>query len=114
RAKNPVETRYWYYALQTCGLNHHRAGSGQPLLNQAILRDVSVFSVAARERQGIAELLGAVDDKIAANRRGTGAAETLMAPPVEPIADYVPLSTLASRCATALEPEEFADVIAHF
>ena len=30
RAKNPLETRYWYYALQTCGLNDHRAGSGSP------------------------------------------------------------------------------------
>jgi hypothetical protein len=105
RAKNPRETRYWYYALQTCGLNDHRAGSGQPLLNRAILRDVSVVSVAARERQAIAELLGAVDDKIAANQRVATA---------EPIAEYVPLATLASRRTTALEPGEFADVVAHF
>jgi len=27
RAKYPAETRYWYYALQTCRLNQHRAGS---------------------------------------------------------------------------------------
>lgn len=114
RAKNPAETRYWYYALQTCGLGAHRAGSGQPLLNRAILRDVSVASVAARERQAIAELLGAVDDKIAANQRVIDAAENLMVAIVEPIADYVPLSMLASRCTTALEPDEFADVIAHF
>ena len=114
RAKNPRETRYWYYALQTCGLNDHRAGSGQPLLNRAILRDVSVVSVAARERQAIAELLGAVDDKIAANHRVIDAAETLMVATAEPIAEYVPLATLASRRTTALEPGEFADVVAHF
>jgi hypothetical protein len=114
RAKNPRETRYWYYALQTCGLNDHRAGSGQPLLTRAILRDVSVVSVAARERQAIAELLGAVDDKIAANQRVIDAAENLMVGTVEPIAEYVPLATLASRCTTALEPDEFADVVAHF
>lgn len=30
RAKDPRETRYWYYALHTCGLGDHRAGSGQP------------------------------------------------------------------------------------
>lgn len=114
RAKNPAETRYWYYALQTCDLNEHRAGSGQPLLNRAILRDVSVVSVAARERQAIAELLGAVDDKIAANQRVIDAAENLMVATVEPIADYVPLSTLARRCTTAREPGEFPDVIAHF
>lgn len=114
RAKNPAETRYWYYALQTCGLNEHRAGSGQPLLNRAILRDVPVVSVAARERQAIAELLGAVDDKIAANQRVVDAAEKLMVATVEPITDYVPLSALASRSTAALEPGEFADVVAHF
>jgi hypothetical protein len=114
RARNPLETRYWYYALQTCGLNDHRAGSGQPLLNRAILRDVPVRTAAAGERQRIAELLGAVDDKIAANQRVIDAAENLMVATVEPVAEYVPLSTLASRCTTALEPDEFADVVAHF
>jgi Type I restriction modification DNA specificity domain len=114
RAKNPAESRYWYYALQTCGLNQHRAGSGQPLLNRAILRDVPVVTVAARERRAIAELLGALDDKIAANQRVIDAAEALMVATVGPIADYVPLSTLAGRSTAALEPAEFADVVAHF
>ena len=46
--EKPAETRYWYYALQTCGLNDHRAGSGQPLLNRAILRDVPVVGPSQR------------------------------------------------------------------
>ena len=79
RAKDPRETRYWYYALHTCGLGDHRSGSGQPLLNQSILRDVSVSTVVAPQRRRIAELLGAVDDKIAANERVIAAAEDLMA-----------------------------------
>ncbi len=114
RAKNPLETRYWYYALQTCGLNDHRAGSGQPLLNRAILRDVPVRTAAAGERQRIAGLLGALDDKIAANRRVIEAAESLMVATAEPINDYVPLSTLASRSTVSLNAGEFDDVIAHF
>jgi hypothetical protein len=114
RAKNPLETRYWYYALQTCGLNDHRAGSGQPLLNRAILRDVPVRTAAAGERQRIAGLLGALDDKIAANQQVIDVAENLMVATVEPIADYVPLSTLASRSTVSLNGGEFADVIAHF
>ena len=28
RAKDPRETRYWYYALQTCRLGDHRSGIG--------------------------------------------------------------------------------------
>jgi hypothetical protein len=114
RAKDPYETRYWYYALQTCRLNEYRAGSGQPLLNQRILRDISVWTVAARERQRIAELLGALDDKISANERVIEAAESLMVAIVEPISDYVPLSSLASRSTAFLNPEDFADVVAHF
>jgi hypothetical protein len=114
RAKNPHETRYWYYALQTCGLNEHRTGSGQPLLNQRILSDVRVSTVAAAERHRIAELLGALDDKIAANERVIGPAERLMVAIAESVTDYVPLSSLAERSTALLNVGEFDDVVAHF
>lgn len=114
RAKDPEETRYWYYALQTCRLNEHRAGSGQPLLNQRTLRDVSVRAVEARERRRIAELLGALDDKIAANEGAIGAAAALMVATAESVSDCVPLSSLASRSTTFLNPGDFDDVVAHF
>jgi Type I restriction modification DNA specificity domain len=115
RAKNPDETRFWYYFLQTCRLNEHRAGSGQPLLNQRILRDVVVWTaVAAGERQRIAELLGALDDKIAANQRVIDAAEALMIATVESLCDYVSLRRLASRSSSVLPPGEFEDTVAHF
>ena len=114
RAMDPKETRYWYYALQTCGLNEHRAGSGQPLLNQSILRNVSVWAVAARERQRIAELLGALDDKIAADERVIETAESLMVVTAESVSDYAPLSSLASRSTASLNVGEFDDVVAHF
>jgi Type I restriction modification DNA specificity domain len=114
RAKNPDETRFWYYALQTCRLNEHRTGSGQPLLNQGILRDVSVWAVAAHERRRISELLGALDHKIAANERVIEAAESLMVATAGSVSDYVPLSVLASRSTAFREPDEFDDLIAHF
>ena len=114
RARDPRETRYWYYALHTCGLNEHRAGSGQPLLNQRILRDVSVSTVAAPQRRPIAELLGAVDDKIAANERVIAAAESLMVASAASVTDDVPLSGLAVQSTEFLSPREFDDVVAHF
>ncbi|HSS25929.1 MAG TPA: restriction endonuclease subunit S, partial [Mycobacterium sp.] len=114
RAKNPHETRYWYYALQTCSLNEHRTGSGQPLLNQRILRDVSVWTVAAHERRRIAELLGALDDKLAANERVIEAAESLMVATVESVSDYAPLGSLAERSTALLSVGEFDAVVAHF
>lgn len=114
RAKQPHETRYWYYALQTCRLGDHRSGSGQPLLNQRILHDVSVCTAAAGERQRIAELLGALDDKIAANRRVTEAAEALMVAHAESVDDRVRLSDLASRSTAFVHVGELDDLVAHF
>jgi type I restriction modification DNA specificity protein len=114
RAKDPRETRYWYYALHTCRLGAHRSGSGQPLLNQRILHNVSVSTVPASERRRIAELLGALDDKIAANERVIEIAENLMVATVESVPDPVPLSVLASRSTAFLDVGEFDEVVAHF
>ncbi|SPM37450.1 restriction endonuclease subunit S, partial [Mycobacterium rhizamassiliense] len=114
RAKDPDETRYWYYALRSCRLNEHRSGSGQPLLNQRVLRDVVARVAAADQRRQIGGLLGAFDDKIAANRRVIDAAEALMVAMVEPLDGDVPLGEVASRAGVALRPGEFDDGVAHF
>ncbi|WP_077098514.1 restriction endonuclease subunit S [Mycobacterium terramassiliense] len=114
RAKDPRDMRYWYYALHTCALGEHRAGSGQPLLNQRILRDVSISTVAAPHRRRIARVLGAVDDKIAANERVISAAEQLMVAIAESVPDHVPLSCLAERSTALVGPAGFDDVVAHF
>jgi hypothetical protein len=114
RAKSLGETRYWYYALQTSRLNEHRAGSGQPLLNQRILRDISIPTVTVPERRRVADLLAALDDKIAANDRVILAAEALMLATVESVSEYVALSSLVSRSTAFLDPAQFADTVAHF
>jgi Type I restriction modification DNA specificity domain len=114
RARNPEETRFWYYALQTCGLNEHRAGSGQPLLNIKILQDITVRAVPAGERRGIAQLLGALDDKVAVDQRVIAAAEALMVAIAESVSDYVPMSGLARRSTAYLGPQDFDDTVAHF
>lgn len=62
-------TRFWFYALQTLRLNERSAGSGQPLINQQILSGIRITLPDLDARTAIAEVLGALDDKIAANRR---------------------------------------------
>jgi hypothetical protein len=114
RAKDPLETRYWYYALHTCRLGDHRSGSGQPLLNQRILHDVSVWTVAADERQHVAELLGALDDKVAANERVIEVAERLKVAHAESVVDRVRLSSLAVTSTAARNARRFDDRVAHF
>ncbi|GAA3293428.1 restriction endonuclease subunit S [Arthrobacter citreus] len=64
-----TDARYWYYALQTLDLNGRSSGSGQPLLNQGVLGSIPFGAPEKQERMAIAEVLGALDDKIAANTK---------------------------------------------
>lgn len=114
RAKDPRETRYWYYALHTCRLGDHRCGSGQPLLSQRTLRAVAVRSVGAPRRRAVAELLGSLDDKVSANARVIETAENVMVAIAGSARERVPLSALASRATEFLNVAEFDEVVAHF
>ncbi len=58
---------FLYYLLTTLSLNNLRAGSGQPLLNQEILSSIPASIPDPSEQQAIANILGALDDKIELN-----------------------------------------------
>ena len=69
---NPVEgtdAKFVYYLLRTLNLNEWRTGSGQPLLNQAILSSIPTTVPSLPEQRAIAHVLGTLDDKIELNRR---------------------------------------------
>ncbi|MGO4253627.1 restriction endonuclease subunit S [Paenarthrobacter sp. TAF1] len=78
-SKDSKDIRYWYYAMQTLDLNGRSSGSGQPLLNQSVLGAIAFDPPGMDERQAIAEVLGALDDKIAANTRLVRGADNLAA-----------------------------------
>ncbi|MBN1586022.1 MAG: restriction endonuclease subunit S [Candidatus Omnitrophica bacterium] len=61
--------RFLYYVLKTIDLNHWRAGSGQPLLNQTILCSIPIVVPKPEVQRAIAHILGTLDDKIELNRR---------------------------------------------
>lgn len=63
------QTRYWYYVLKNLNLHRLRHGSGQPLLNQTILKQIDFKAHPIEEQQGISATLGALDDKIESNQR---------------------------------------------
>jgi len=71
------DTRYLFYLLQTLDLNHWRAGSGQPLLNQTILGTIPASLPAPKEQRAIAHILGTLDDKIELNNRMNEALEAI-------------------------------------
>lgn len=68
-AKSDNNPQYLYYLLKSLNLNNWREGSGQPLLNQTILKSIDVYTPPIAEQKAIAHILGALDDKIELNRQ---------------------------------------------
>lgn len=75
-ARGGNDPQFLFYLLTTLGLNHWRAGSGQPLLNQEILSRVPARVPQPREQRAIGQILGTLDDKIALNLRMNETLET--------------------------------------
>lgn len=92
-AANPKSTLFWFYLLHTLDLPKRSHGSSHPLLNQNILGEIEVLVPSDEEQDAIAEVLGALDDKIAANSRVIETSMQLG-------------ETLARRYATAPKPLE--------
>jgi len=68
-AREGNSPEFLYFLLVSLNLNHLRAGSGQPLLNQKILGSIFATIPPFPEQQRIAAVLGALDDKIELNRK---------------------------------------------
>lgn len=66
RGNNP---RFIFYLLKTLGLSSHAGGSAQPSLNRNHLATLQLKLPLRCEQDVIAELLGALDDKIELNCR---------------------------------------------
>ena len=76
--KDGVDPRYVYYLLARLGLNRYRIGSGQPLLTQGILNRLTVRRTTRAEQDAAVAVLGALDDKAAANDRLAATADALV------------------------------------
>lgn len=66
---NDNDTKYAYYALKSLRLNERRIGTGQPLLTQGILNNITMMYPGAEEQKAIAAALSCLDDKIDINNR---------------------------------------------
>src|ERR1035437_8149183 len=71
------DPRFLFYLLSTLDLNRWRAGSGQPLLNQAILNQIPASVPPPHQQRTIADMLGSLDDKIELNRRMSQTLESM-------------------------------------
>jgi len=70
---------YWtYLALRRIDFTGFNSGSAQPSLNRNFLGDIPVMVPPRQEQEGIAEVLGALDDKIAVNAKIAETADELV------------------------------------
>ena len=65
----PYDTRFLEYALAVTDVSGYLTGSAQPKLNRSSMESIRLLLPPRAERKAIAEVLGALDDKIAANQR---------------------------------------------
>ncbi len=95
---------------------HDRAiSTGVPHTNLGILAELEVPDLPLLEQQAIAEVLGALDDKIAANTRLAATAETFATTLVATCSKAVPLSGLAELSKAQSNPALFgAKLIDHY
>ena len=102
RFGDEVDSRFMSYQFRSATvrqwLTQHAAGSTMLSLNQAILERVPVTVPGLHEQRAIAEVLGALDDKIAANTKLVNQLDELLRLHYESLArdgDSAPLSSLA-------------------
>lgn len=60
---------FLFYLMQVVGLSDYAEGSALPYLKQSVLQKIPCTVPAVIEQRAIAEVLGALDDKIAANSK---------------------------------------------
>lgn len=111
--KSDGNTRYWYYYLKYLNLHQLRHGSGQPLLNQSILKQIEISPQPTEVQLEISTLLGLLDDKIESNRRQRTLARQLglaMVARIEKIATaYSPLENFALSISRGVTPKYYKE-----
>ncbi|MGA4670615.1 restriction endonuclease subunit S [Propionibacteriaceae bacterium Y1923] len=96
-----LDGRFLSFQLRTeriqTWLAAHATGSTMPSLNQSIIGRIPIWTPALNEQQAIAEVLGALDDKIVANKALVSASEALMVTLVSDLPSNAVLSDLAAQ-----------------
>jgi type I restriction enzyme S subunit len=114
RGKLEHDTRFLEYALACTDISGFLTGSAQPKLSKTALEAIRLWLPAAGERKAIAQLLGALDDKIAINDQVVAASERLMVATVTTVKDRVQVSMLAQQSMRMSNPGLIDDLVAHF
>jgi len=117
RGSDVADTRFLAYAIEAADISGYLTGSTQPKLTQAALNRIEVPAPSIEEQRAIAEVVGALDDKIESNRRRADIAESLLDVLVVAVAgpDVVPLRELVQVDRASCTPASAgATLVDHF
>ncbi len=92
----------------------HAVGATMLNLNTEILGRAPISVPGVHEQRAIAEVLGALDDKIAANDRVIEVADELRSSLVATSPSTVAVEQIAHQCARSLTPDDFAAIVDHY
>ncbi len=117
-----VDPRFLSYALSLletrAWISGHAVGATMPNLNTEILREVPVVLPEIEEQRGIAATLGALDDKIASDRRLVDFSSDLLdaiAAQVSSDLPPLPLGGLVEQPRDSVNPARLGDaIVEHF
>ncbi len=100
------DVRFCYYLLKTIDFAGYNSGSAQPSLNRNFIADIPLFVPAPHEQRAIAGVLGALDDKIEANRHMNVTLEALARALFKSwFVDFDPVRAKAEGRPPALAPD---------
>jgi hypothetical protein len=109
------DTRFLEYLLAVTDVLGYLTGSAQPKLSRSSLDSIAVRVPSLSEQQAIAEVLGALDDKIAANNGLNAIISDLMVSLLTPYPTRRPLSEIVVHRKKSTNPETILDKnVAHF
>lgn len=114
KPKSPIDLRWAYYELLTHDINSMDSGSAIPSTSRDAFYRMPVLMPPIEEQQGVADALGALDDKIESNERAIFLLEQLGAvllgsrlrtgPTGTPVADSRPLNEFIRVLETGSRP----------
>ncbi|MDN5796948.1 MAG: restriction endonuclease subunit S [Intrasporangium sp.] len=109
-----IDARWAYYSLTNTDINGLGSGSAIPSTAREDFYALTVSVPRLDEQRAISEVLGALDDKIAANANLVTAAEALMRSIAASTSELTTVSQIAKQITKQLKPESFVDDVAHF
>lgn len=105
------DPRWVYRLLHGIDFASFNSGSAQPSLNRNFLQSIPIAQPPVEEQRAIAEVLGALDEKIAANTDLISTAGSLGVSIAETFDDRTPLAEVVTHHKRMVSPESLTDCL---